>query len=661
MANSTFKVDNGIAVTGNGSVSGALSVANTLAVTGNVTISNSVAVTGGITATQNVAVDTNVLFVDTVNNRVGINIAAPSHTLTVVGSANVTADVYIGGNLIVSGTTTTTAAAAVSGNQIPTVDGVALGNTINRFDMYIRNGIVYGYLNGSANGIPLGNNTGRFDISANNISISGGAYPISNGIPLGNTINRFEVFANSLNASNTITIGIATVNSTIYTGTANNSNNFNGQNSAFYANATNLTTGTLPYGRIPVNVVNTTSGFTLAGAMSFSNTVTFSNVVTLSANVALSGAILIASNPGTAGQVLLSTGTSVEWGSVSAASQEYRTMNAGWALSGGGLVTWTGSAVLWSQRVIAMPVEKTEFGASGYIQIDCPTSGTVVYYNSAGATTTATCTAAGIPLTQGDAIYYKVTPGMAASSDQTKFVVANYQNATWAPTEGWLMIAVCNGDGTNVGHLKFIPAQMNIPSIGSTVTYNVGTGVIGWPHIVANTGIVSNTSGVFVNSSYVAVQSANNTFSGNNNFTGGNTTFSGSNTHFTGRVNLTGMLTANASAGTNGQFLASNGSVSYWSPVNVPKTTSTTLGAADVGKCTAVSGTVTVPNSIFAAGDVVSIYNDSASAITITASITTLRLAGTATTGNRTLAARGMATIWFNSSTEGIISGSGLS
>ena len=39
----------------------------------------------------------------------------------------------------------------------------------------------------------------------------------------------------------------------------------------------------------------------------------------------------------------------------------------------------------------------------------------------------------------------------------------------------------------------------------------------------------------------------------------------------------------------------------------------------------------------------------------------TLRLAGTATTGNRTLAARGLATIWFNSASEAVASGPGVS
>ena len=94
---------------------------------------------------------------------------------------------------------------------------------------------------------------------------------------------------------------------------------------------------------------------------------------------------------------------------------------------------------------------------------------------------------------------------------------------------------------------------------------------------------------------------------------------------------------------------------------NIPRsTTSGTATTADVGKVIAVSAGITIPNSTFAAGDAISIYNDSASAITITAGVTTLRLAGTTTTGNRTLAARGMATIWFNSATEAVISGAGV-
>lgn len=95
----------------------------------------------------------------------------------------------------------------------------------------------------------------------------------------------------------------------------------------------------------------------------------------------------------------------------------------------------------------------------------------------------------------------------------------------------------------------------------------------------------------------------------------------------------------------------------------VPKSTTTSgvLTAAECGKCIPATAGVTINPSVFAAGDAVSIYNDSASSITITqGSLMTLRLAGTATTGNRTLAARGLVTIWFNSASEAVLTGSGV-
>jgi hypothetical protein len=96
---------------------------------------------------------------------------------------------------------------------------------------------------------------------------------------------------------------------------------------------------------------------------------------------------------------------------------------------------------------------------------------------------------------------------------------------------------------------------------------------------------------------------------------------------------------------------------------SIPRsTTSGTAVVGDVGRCIAVTAGITIPNATFAAGDAVSIYNNSASAVTITQGASlTLRQAGTTNTGNRTLDARGMATIWFNSSSEAIISGAGVS
>lgn len=92
----------------------------------------------------------------------------------------------------------------------------------------------------------------------------------------------------------------------------------------------------------------------------------------------------------------------------------------------------------------------------------------------------------------------------------------------------------------------------------------------------------------------------------------------------------------------------------------VPASASTTIARTDVGKTVVATGTITVPNAVFSQGDAVSIYNNSGASITISAGITTMRLAGTATTGSRTLAQRGMATLWFNSGTEVVVMGAGV-
>ena len=93
------------------------------------------------------------------------------------------------------------------------------------------------------------------------------------------------------------------------------------------------------------------------------------------------------------------------------------------------------------------------------------------------------------------------------------------------------------------------------------------------------------------------------------------------------------------------------------------KTAAYTLLATDAGKLiTITTGGVTVPANVMSLGDMVSIINHSGSDQTITQGGSfTLYNTGDAATGNRTLAGRGMCTIWFLSATVGYISGSGLS
>lgn len=95
---------------------------------------------------------------------------------------------------------------------------------------------------------------------------------------------------------------------------------------------------------------------------------------------------------------------------------------------------------------------------------------------------------------------------------------------------------------------------------------------------------------------------------------------------------------------------------------SVPKSASYTVTAADKGASIDTSAGVTIPASVFTVGDVIVVTNTGASSISITPdSGVTLRLAGTASTGARTLAGYGVATFRMASSNVWFASGAGLS
>jgi hypothetical protein len=93
--------------------------------------------------------------------------------------------------------------------------------------------------------------------------------------------------------------------------------------------------------------------------------------------------------------------------------------------------------------------------------------------------------------------------------------------------------------------------------------------------------------------------------------------------------------------------------------LNVPvSSTTTTMATTDVGKVISLSAGITIPNSTFTAGDVVSLYNNTSGDLTVTCTITTAYIAGTNTDkATVTLATRGVATVLFISGTECVITG----
>ena len=147
-----------------------------------------------------------------------------------------------------------------------------------------------------------------------------------------------------------------------------------------------------------------------------------------------------------------------------------------------------------------------------------------------------------------------------------------------------------------------------------------------------------------------------------NTFTAAQTLASG-NLKMTGSTSGTITFAVPAAAGTNTvTFPAETMTVGFR---NVPqsgsdKTTSYSLDVGDVGKFVGVgtSGSITIPNSTFAAGDIVSIFNNTSGNITVTCTITTAYIAGTdSDKATVTLATRGVATILFLSGTVCVISG----
>jgi hypothetical protein len=140
-------------------------------------------------------------------------------------------------------------------------------------------------------------------------------------------------------------------------------------------------------------------------------------------------------------------------------------------------------------------------------------------------------------------------------------------------------------------------------------------------------------------------------------------------TSSTGTLTVTNGKTASFSnsitfAGTDSTtmtFPATSSKIGYLNipPVGTKSSGAYSLATDDVGKYVQVTGgSITIPDAIFAEGDIVSIFNNTSGNITITCSITTAYIAGTdSDKATMTLATRGVATVLFISGTICVVSG----
>ena len=134
-------------------------------------------------------------------------------------------------------------------------------------------------------------------LTGGTITTTGTLSVLANSGIVANSTGVF-VLANSGIVSNSTGVFVNT--SYISTLSANNASYLNGQAAAYYTNATNITTGTLPYAQLGTNVVNTTANFTISGIHTHSGNTTFSNwadfktmVETVSAPTISTGALTL--------------------------------------------------------------------------------------------------------------------------------------------------------------------------------------------------------------------------------------------------------------------------------------------------------------------------------------------------------------------------------
>ena len=127
-----------------------------------------------------------------------------------------------------------------------------------------------------------------------------------------------------------------------------------------------------------------------------------------------------------------------------------------------------------------------------------------------------------------------------------------------------------------------------------------------------------------------------------------------------GAQGLDGLFAGQGSQGTSVQ--GAQGTQGTFGPPTIPQSSSTTLiSSTDNGKFIPITGGVFLPNPTFNTGENVVIYNNTSSKQLITPTGgNTLRLAGTALSGNRYIEQRGLATIICVGSADYVISGAGV-
>jgi hypothetical protein len=256
-----------------------------------------------------------------------------------------------------------------------------------------------------------------------------------------------------------------------------------------------------------------------------------------------------------------------------------------------------------------------------------------------------------------------------------QFLTSNGTVVYWSTPITAAVTSVATGSGLTGGPITSTGTISVLANTGITAN---ATGIF----VNANTGLVANATGVHVNSTYIGTLTSNNS----TNLNGQPSTFYTNATNITlgtldtARLPATANVTTAINVGANVNFTTTTisvGNSTVNSTVNstsisdssgnlrtTPVNTSAivrTLASTDTGEIISTTANVTVNGALLTTGFIVSVFNNSSANITITSGAgVTMYLAGTASTGNRTLAQRGLTTLSCVASNTFVISGAGL-
>jgi hypothetical protein len=245
----------------------------------------------------------------------------------------------------------------------------------------------------------------------------------NNYLTIGNSTVNVVINSTSISvptAAGAATLGGATIDN-IKTWITDNSAASYTNSTTFSANATNLTNGTIPYGRFPVNIINTTADFTRTGTTTFNNNVIIGTTGGISAN----------GGYGNSGQSLLSNGTSVYWTTLVGGSNTYIQFNDSGTLGSNALFVYnklTSTLTIGNSTVYTTTNTTSFSGSAATLGGDSLTvvKGYITS-NSSAAYSNAVAAAATDATTKSNAAYANAVA--AAATDATTKSNAAYSNA----------------------------------------------------------------------------------------------------------------------------------------------------------------------------------------------------------------------------------------